>query len=147
MPLWTGWSLCIVKTFTSNHTSASSASQADTQGVGEFVATLTVRSAGTDAHSTTQYRHHGIGDLAAASASWVAGSWLADATGPRSQRLGCDDWCFSCGKSGRGVGRYPELNETFLYMLPGWSAEKVGGNYMMISPRVVAARLRANKGD
>ena len=27
----------------------------------------------------------------------------------------------------------PELNETFPYMLLGWSAEKVGDNYMMIS--------------
>ena len=33
------------------------------------------------------------------------------------------DWativCFSCGKSGHGVGRRPELNEIFPYMLPG----------------------------
>ena len=31
------------------------------------------------------------------------------------------DWativCFSCGKSGHGVGRCPELNETFQYMM------------------------------
>ena len=60
------------------------------------------------------------------------------------------DWativCFSCGKSGHG-GRCPELNDTFPYMLPGWSAEKVGGNCMMISPRVKAERLRAGKGN
>ena len=50
--------------------------------------------------------------------------------------------CFSCGKSGHRVSRCPEINETFPYMLPGWSAEKVGGNHMMISPRVAAERLR-----
>ena len=51
--------------------------------------------------------------------------------------------CFSCGKPGHGVGMCPELDETFKYMLPGWSAEKVGANYMMISPHVAAERLRA----
>ena len=44
------------------------------------IPTDTVMSAGTDAHSTTQDRHHGIGDLAAA-----PDSGLADA-----QRLGYD---------------------------------------------------------
>ena len=34
--------------------------------------------------------------------------------------------CFSCGKPGHGVGRCPELDETFPYMLPGWSVE-LGG--------------------
>ena len=59
------------------------------------------------------------------------------------------DWtrivCFSCGKPGYGVGRCPELGETFPYMLPGWSAEKVGANYM-ISPRVAAERLQSGNG-
>ena len=46
-------------------------------------------------------------------------------------RPGCirRDWamivCLSCGKSVHGVGRCPKLNETFPYMLPGWSAEMV----------------------
>ena len=40
------------------------------------------------------------------------------------------------------MGRCPELDETFPYMLPGWSAEKVGANYMIISPRIAAERLR-----
>ena len=48
------------------------------------------------------------------------------------------DWAtivfFNCAKSGHGVGRCPKLNEAFPYMLPGWPAEKVAGNYMMISP-------------
>ena len=62
------------------------------------------------------------------------------------------DWttivCFvSCGKPGHGVCRCPEWDETFPYMLPGWSAEKVGANYMMISPRVAAERLRAGNDD
>ena len=50
------------------------------------------------------------------------------------------DWtsvvCFSCGKPGHGVSRCPQLDETFPYMLPGWSAEKVDGKNMMISPRM-----------
>ena len=62
------------------------------------------------------------------------------------------DWativCFSCGtESGHGVGRCPELDETFPIILPGWSAEKVGGNYVMVSPRVEAERRRAENGD
>ena len=56
------------------------------------------------------------------------------------------DWamivCFSCGKAGHGVGRCPELNERFHFMLPGWSAEKVGDSNVMISPRVAAERRR-----
>ena len=38
------------------------------------------------------------------------------------------DWttivCFSCGKPGHGVGRCLELDETFPYMLPGWSVRR-----------------------
>ena len=55
--------------------------------------------------------------------------------------------CFSCGKAGHGVGRCPELKESFPCMLPGWTAEKVGGSYVMISPRVAAERRRAENGD
>ena len=48
------------------------------------------------------------------------------------------DWativCFSCGKAGHGVGQYPKLNETFPFMLPGWTAEKVGDSFVMMSP-------------
>ena len=61
------------------------------------------------------------------------------------------DWitvvCFSCGIPRHGVGRCPELDETFPYMLPGWSAEKVGANYMMISPCVTSERLRAGNDN
>ena len=56
------------------------------------------------------------------------------------------DWttvvCFSCGLPGHGVSRCPHLDETFPYMLPGWSAEKVDGQYMMILPRAAAERLQ-----
>ena len=38
------------------------------------------------------------------------------------------DWamavCFSCGKAGHGVSRCPKLNETFPFMLPGWTADR-----------------------
>ena len=66
-------------------------------------------------------------------------------------RLARTNWttivCFSCVKPGHGVGRWPELDETFPYMLPGWSAEKVDANYMMVSPHVAAERRRAENGN
>ena len=43
-----------------------------------------------------------------------------------------------CGKAGHGATRCPNLDEAFPFMLPGWRAEKVGGNYVMISPQVAA---------
>ena len=60
------------------------------------------------------------------------------------------DWttvvCFPCGKPGHGMDRCPELDKTFPYVLPGWSSEKVGANYMMISPQIAMECLRAGKG-
>ena len=32
-------------------------------------------------------------------------------------------------------------------MLPGWKAEKEGGSYVMISPRLAAEHRRAGNGD
>ena len=81
--------------------------------------------------------------LAAGPASTDAGPGLAGAI----RR----DWamveCFSCGKVGHGVGRCPKLNETFPFILPGWTAEKVGGSYVMISPRVATEHRRSENGD
>ena len=61
------------------------------------------------------------------------------------------DWStmvwFSCGKPGHGVGRCQELDETFPYMLTGWSMEKVGAKYMVISPRIAAERRRAGNDN
>ena len=58
------------------------------------------------------------------------------------------DWntivCFSCGKSGHGVSRCPELNETF--MLPD-GRQRRWAVVVMISPRVAAERLRPENGD
>ena len=66
-------------------------------------------------------------------------------------KTGITDWatvvCVSCGKAGHGVGRCPELNETFTFMLPVWTAEKVDSSYVMISPRVAVERHRAENGD
>ena len=56
------------------------------------------------------------------------------------------DWavvvCFSCGNYGHEVSRCRKLNIKCPYMLPGWSAEKRGDHYAMISPRLTAEPLR-----
>ena len=61
------------------------------------------------------------------------------------------DWStvlyFSCGKYGQGVGRCPQLDMKSPFMLPGWSAEKMGDYYAMISQRLAATRLRAGNGN
>ena len=61
------------------------------------------------------------------------------------------DWntvvCFSCGKVGHSVTRCPTLDESFSFMFPGWTAEKTGGGYILISPRVAAERRWAGNGD
>ena len=54
---------------------------------------------------------------------------LAPATRPRPGLMR-HDWntvvCFSCGKAGHSATRRPDLNEAFLYMLPGWKAKRWG---------------------
>ena len=63
------------------------------------------------------------------------------------QSPGRRDWakvlCFSCGNTGHGATRYPVLDVSFPFLLPGWKAEKVGSGYVMISPCGVAERRRA----
>ena len=58
------------------------------------------------------------------------------------------DWnavvCFSCGKADHSATRCPTLDESFLFMLPGWT---VGGGYAMISPRIAAEHRRGENGD
>ena len=51
--------------------------------------------------------------------------------------------CFSCGKAGHSATRCPTLDESFPFMLPGWTAENTAGGYAMISPRSVAERKTA----
>ena len=61
------------------------------------------------------------------------------------------DWnavmCFSCGKAGHSATRCPTPDDTFPFLLPGWKAEKTPGGYVMVSPRVVEERRRAENGD
>ena len=55
--------------------------------------------------------------------------------------------CFSCGKAGHSATRCPTLDESFPFMLPGWTAEKVAGGYAMISHQVATECRRAENGD
>ena len=43
--------------------------------------------------------------------------------------------------------RCPALDESFLFMLPGWRAESTPSGFIMISPRVAAERRRTENGD
>ena len=54
--------------------------------------------------------------------------------------------CFSCGKPGHSANRCPTL-DSFPFMLPGWSAEKLVGGYAITSSRAAAERRRAENGD
>ena len=75
---------------------------------------------------------------------------LAPATRPRPGPMRLD-WttvvCFSCGKVSHSVIWCTYLNETFLFMLPGWKAENAGGGCVMISPRVAVERRREGSDD
>ena len=113
----------------SNGTGVDTAAPAGTHRDGHFSGTFTLWSAGTDADTATPDWDYGSRNPAAAPSSGNAGSCVA--TGSGSQGLDYDS---------HGVGRCSELDEAFPCMLPGWSAEKVGDNYMMILPRVTAQR-------
>ena len=47
----------------------------------------------------------------------------------------------SCGDS------WPALDESFLFMLPGWRAESTLGGFIMILPHVAAERRQTENGD
>ena len=55
--------------------------------------------------------------------------------------------CFSCGGPGHVASWCPPLDDKFPFLPPGWQAEKVGGRFVMRSPRVLAERLRAKNDD
>ena len=114
-------------------TTADAAAPAEAHGVGNLAETTTVRSADSDAQTR----------IAKMEAMWQC---LLPETPVMASRVQSGpaqrDWntkvCLSCGKSGHAVSQCPELNETFPYMLPVWSTEKVGGIYGMVSPLVAA---------
>ena len=81
------------------------ASKISSYGIEKFATTLTNGSAGTEARSATQDGNYRHGDVAAEPASGTPVTTLRTRPGP--------------------ICRCPELNETFLFMLPGWTAEKV----------------------
>ena len=134
------------KTVASNLVGAGVAPQTDTHRVGKSVTATTGGSAAdTEAHSATQdwdYRHE---DFVVAVASGCTGCGFVGVTGPRSSGLGYSG-VFSCGKSGHGVGRCPELNETFPFMLPGWMAKKVGGSYLGLPQNVAEQKTETDPG-
>ena len=53
----------------------------------------------------------------------------------------------SCGKTGHSATRCPMLDLTFPFILPGWKAEKTSTGYLMISPKMVTDRRRAENED
>ena len=81
--------------------------------------------------------------------SFLAGQHQRQRPRPR-QRPVRRDWngvvCFSCGKSGHAATRCPNLDESFLFMQPGWRAEKTLGGFIMIPPRVAMDRQQAENG-
>ena len=70
---------------------------------------------------------------------------------PPRQRPTQRDWtdvvCFSCGKSGHMVTRFPNLNEAFPFLQPGWRTEKTSGGFAMIPPQVTTDRRRVENGS
>ena len=72
---------------------------------------------------------------------------LGQQSRPRPARRGWNLVCFSCGKAGHGANRCPTLDESFLFMLPGWRTETTPGGFLMISPRMAADRRRVENGD
>ena len=65
----------------------------------------------------------------------------------RPTRRDCTDVvCFFCGKSGHTATRYPNLNEAFPFLQPGWQTEKTSGGFAMIPRQVTTNRPRAENG-
>ena len=68
-----------------------------------------------------------------------------------TRESGHRDWstavCFSGGKLSQAKSQCPALDVTFPFLPPGWQAEKVGGGFVMQSPRFLAERLRTENGD
>ena len=54
--------------------------------------------------------------------------------------------CFFCGKAGHSANCCPILDDSFPFMLPGWSAEKVTGGYAMVSARAAERQTATDPG-
>ena len=120
----------VAETLTSNRTGSDTATPPDTHRGGDFAGTLT----GAPVLGPPPPPQIGLHELETLLQHLLPGTPVPasrSSPGPAYR-----DWttivCFSCGKFKpvHGVGRCPELDETFPYMLPGWSVEKVGANYL-----------------
>ena len=129
----TGWEVRKHQTIAPQQGVTGVASQASTHGVRKLATTLTGGSAGTEAHFHLPKLE--LPTFATRPASGDTSRGLGARPGPIRR-----DWattvCFSGGKAAHGVGRCPQLNETFPFMLTGWTAEKVGSShYLAVSDR------------
>ena len=73
---------------------------------------------------------------------------IGTAASAETHQAGLEWHCvFLMRKGGHSATRCLVLDESFLFMLPGWRAETTPGGFIMISPHVAAERRPAENGD